>query len=138
MTNENDNDQVNTETELLYNFTISNHLSQKIKKHIQLLKYVENPDQTIKDWAVKSFEEKLSKEKLIPPEDLDKERFLTTSVKKTLNEKIEQRVALYKRLRKSYSKKQWVVEAMYDKLEKDESVVREKMQELVSAETGDV
>ncbi len=69
---------------------------------------------------------------------IDKTRQLTVRINKLLNEKMQQRVNLLKLNRNYYSKKRWLLEALYEKLDRDEENTKKLLKELASKELYEV
>lgn len=127
-----DDDHSNSETETLINhsITIGEHLHKRIEKHIHLLKHLEDQSHTKQKWFISAFLEKIENDK---DEDLpssSKDRHLRFKLEKQLQQKIEKKIGLIKKFRKSYSKKQWFVEAIYEKLESEEEKARKLLLKL--------
>jgi|GEM_PF-3917311 len=119
---------------IIYHFVIGDHLFEKIKKHVRLLKYIDDQGQTKKQWIAEAIERKINKEESLPPDDLVERRFLSTAVSEDLDKRLRKRVALYKKIRKNYSRKQLILEAVHERLDSDEPLLKEQIKDFVSKE----
>lgn len=113
-----------------YSLRIGENLYQRINKHIHLLKHLDNHSHSKKRWIVEAIKEKIEIEQDMAPEDIPKERFIGFTVDEYLSEKIEKRIDLVRRFRVSFSKKLWFVEAIYEKLDRDERKARKLLDNL--------
>ncbi len=104
-----------------YGVRIGNNLHQRITKHINMLKYLEDPCKTRQTWITQAIKEKLDSEEKLGPEGIPSDRFLNIKLSSELNHKIERRVDIIKKIRISFSKKLWLLEAIYEKLDRDET-----------------
>lgn len=114
-----------------YSLRIGERFYKRISKHIQLLKQL-NSIQNKQEWIEETILIKLKKEE---EQDLDEcipsEKYLSFKIKIQIDAKIEKRVEMIKKIRGSFSKKQWIVEAIYDRLDIEEKAIKEKAKELL-------
>lgn len=115
-----------------FSIKLGENLYLRFSKHFQLLKYVKKNSQTKKGWIEEAFMEKLEAERELTPDSIKKEKYLHFQINPQLYDKIEQRVSVIKRFR-NFSKKQWMVEAIYAKLEKEEQEAKNLMQNMLDA-----
>ena len=108
-----------------YTFSISPHIYERLERHILILKKIIDRTTTKQRWITHSIKEKLVKEEasqLIPK---------ATSLNVKLDEELEmelfKKVEFVKKFRTSYSKKQWLVDAVLEKLDRDEKGVEAKL-----------
>ena len=103
---------------LSYSITIGDNLYKRIDKHLNLLKNLEDENYTKQQWVMKALKEKLEKDESLL--DIPKARHLRVQVDRDTHQKLESMVNLIKNFRRSYSKKQLLVEAICEKLDREE------------------
>lgn len=113
-----------------YGFKIGEVLYNRIDKHIRILRYINKRNVGKGDWISDALKEKLEREKAPSFDNVPKERFLNFKVEKQLGDEIEKRIDFIKMFRDSYSRKQWVLEAIYEKLEKEEDSSKKMLEEI--------
>jgi hypothetical protein len=121
-----------------YAIRIGEDLYNRINRHVQLLKHLDNRSYSKQMWIREAIKERLKIEKGLTPEQLGKEFYLSFRVEEHLSEKITQSVQTIRKFRNSFSKKQWFLEAFYEKLVRDEQKGKKllkKMRETSHLET---
>lgn len=116
-----------------YSFKVGENLFKKIEKNLHLLKYLDHNSHSKQRWIVEALTEKLNHELKTPPDDIPRERQLTVRINDVLNKKIEKRTEFIKKFRNSYSKKQWVIEAIHEKLDREAEKTRKLLQEVTDS-----
>ena len=111
-----------------YTIRIGNHLYQKIDKHIRLLKHLKN-DSSKQKWVQEAIREKLKIDE-ISHEQLG-DRFLHLKFDVDLWLEIQKRIDMLKAFHTSISKKQWIEEAVYEKLDRDEKNSQELLKDML-------
>lgn len=112
---------------------IGGNLYRRITKHIQLLKNLNDRIQTRQSWVEKAIEEKLEMDDSLQlNEDMLTDKYLHFKISLHLNEKIEKKVRIIKQFRTSFSKKQWILEAIYKKLDREEYKSKESLKNLLA------
>ncbi len=115
-----------------YSLRIGQNLYKRISKHIQLLKNLNNSVQTKQDWVEKAIEEKLERENTPQSnEDMLADKYLHFKINSHLNEEIEKKVRIIRQFRTSFSKKQWILEAIYEKLDREESKSKDNLKSML-------
>lgn len=123
-----ENSEEDNDTALLYySVTIGDHLHYRIEKHIRLLKLLEDEGHTKQKWILNAVKEKLKKE--CDPLS-SKDRHLQIKIDPDTHQQIEEQVNLIKKGRRSYSKKQLIVEAIFEQLDREEEKARELLEKL--------
>lgn len=115
-----------------YGFKIGEALYNRLDKHIRILRHINKSNVSKGDWLSNALKEKLARESSPSFDNIPKERYLNFKVEKELGDDIEKRIELIKKFRDSYSRKQWVLEAIYEKLEKEEDSSRKILDEISS------
>ncbi len=108
---------------------VGENLYVRLENIIKAFKYLENKKYTKKQWITESIIEKLQKEGVLTLETLPKVRRLHFEIDQSLDDKISKNVNITKSFVDSFSKKQWLVEAIFEKLEKDEAIMKESLKE---------
>ncbi|CAF24144.1 hypothetical protein [Candidatus Protochlamydia amoebophila] len=99
-----------------YNVEIGNFLFKLINDHIHFLKNSKN-DINKKDWVAEAIREKLQDPE---SEEDQRTRYLHLQLETDLFEEIDKKMEFLKAFRRSVSKKQWIIEAIFEKLEREE------------------
>lgn len=102
-----------------YNILIGNHLHKRISKHMLVLKHLDKNSRSKQDWVQEAIHEKLTSE--IDSDEHPGGKFLhlkiDSEIFKTLQEKVDSLKASYT----SMSKKVFIEEAIFEKLEREEN-----------------
>lgn len=112
-----------------YTIQIGDSFSERLDRHISLLKLIEKKDLYKQQWVVDAIIEKLKKDEAIPPNALPKDKHLSLKINKDLRRRIENIVCSLKNVRRTYSAKQWIIEAISEKLSEDEERVKKLARE---------
>src|SRR5438105_2635223 len=110
-----------------YSVTISPHIHKRLERHIFIIKKLINKNLTKNNWLLSAIEEKLERE--VPYQDVPAVNTISLKLDPKREQLILQRVNYVRKFRKSYSKKQWILDAITDKLERDEENVEKKLLE---------
>lgn len=114
-----------------YSVQIGEHLFERIDKHVQLLKFLGSSPQNKKNWIISAIKEKLKKVGNIPVQNLPKEKHLTLVLDPQLRNEIEEQITNLKKVRRSYSMKQLIVEAIFEQLAQEEDLIKKRVKEKV-------
>ena len=113
-----------------YSLRIGERLYKRLTKHIQFLKHLDS----IKNkqaWLEKAILEKLKEEEELDAiEHFSPERHLSFRIAAQIDDRIERRVEIMKKIRSSFSKKQWILEAIHARLDNEEVETEIKAKEL--------
>ncbi|CUI18213.1 conserved hypothetical protein (plasmid) [Candidatus Protochlamydia naegleriophila] len=115
-----------SKSQISYCVRLNRTIYYKINDHITIIKRLSNRFLSKNKWIEDAIKEKLEREKILPPEQI-REKTVTFSIDRSLNNDIEQRVNFLKSIHNSFSKRKWFEEAFFEKLERD----RHKSQELI-------
>ncbi|MFZ0565994.1 MAG: hypothetical protein WAM28_07405 [Chlamydiales bacterium] len=102
-----------------YCIRVSENIYQKVDRLVHILKQADSPGHTKQKWLTEAIKEKLEIENHLSSDDFPKEKQLSVKLAIHLRKKIEKRVTLIKKFRTSYSIKQWIMEAIFEKLDRD-------------------
>ena len=111
-----------------YTVTISPHVHKRLDKHIFVIKKLIDKGLKKNNWLLSALIEKLERE--APYQEVSPAKTITIKMEPKLEQLILQRVNHIKKLRKSYSKKQWILDAIIDKLDRDEENIDNKLLEI--------
>lgn len=117
---ENENIATESTKNTRYTIQIGEHLAEKIDRHLRLLKFCGKKDVRKQAWIKEAILTKLSKEEHLPPYTFPKQKNLNLDVDPVLRERLERVVNSIRKVRRTYSKKQWLLEALAEKLEQEE------------------
>ncbi len=113
-----------------YSLRIGERFYKRLSKHIHFLKQL-NSIQNKQEWIEQAILAKLrQEEKQDVDEGFPPEKYLSFKISSQINAKIEKRVEVIKKIRGSFSKKQWILEAIHERLDLEEKETKEKAQEL--------
>lgn len=107
--------------------SISANLYEKLTKHLFLLKAI-NKRFSQSEWISDAIKENLESEKI--DGSLPRERKINISMDEYTFKRLEERVQFFKQIYSSFSKKKWIVQAIYKKLDQDSNKLKEELQKL--------
>lgn len=113
-----------------YTIQIGEHLAEKIDRHLRLLKFCGKKDVRKQAWIKEAILKKLSNEEHLPPYNFPKQKNLNLDVDPELRERMERVVNSIRKVRRTYSKKQWILEALAEKLELEEEEAKSLVRNL--------
>jgi hypothetical protein len=114
-----------------YSIRIGERLYIRINKHILFLKHL-NKSQNKQAWIEEAILDKLKKEEEQDGiECISREKHLSFKIRSQIDTRIEKRVEFIKKIRGSFSKKQWLLEAIYEKLDTEEEETEKKAKEFL-------
>lgn len=113
-----------------YSVRIGANFFHRLNNHIRLRKHVgfSNSKQA---WINEAIREKIESDKDKSLEDITGDKYLNIKINHYLNEEVEKLVEVIKKIRISFSKKQWLIEAILDKLDRDEPKIKQKFNERI-------
>jgi hypothetical protein len=126
------NENKKIESHIIFPVKVGNHLFSRLVEHINELAFLKNVQISKQDWLAEAIEEKLQsdKDQLGDDEQL-RQKSVFPKISKRLNDELESRVNVFKQSRISYSKKQWIVDAIYEKLDRDTRQVKRLIKEKI-------
>jgi hypothetical protein len=104
-----------------YSFIISPQINHKLSKHLTSLKMIKG-NLKKSEWLVNAIKEKLNRDNC--GEIIQKEMRINLPIDEETLERLESNVKMTGKFRTSFSKKQWIVEAILEQLEKESHEVR--------------
>lgn len=114
-----------------YTMKVEERLHKKLENHLKILRHIEHHSQTKQQWVIDAIKTKMKREKNISKDMLPHSKRISLRFTTQMDKKIQALVDIQKKLRNSsYSKKQWIADAIYEKLEEEESMAREFLNSL--------
>jgi len=111
---------------VFYTCSIDTPLYDRLQNHLLALKGIEGKA-TKQSWLCQAISEKINKEN---PSEIPKESRLHFSIDSDSLNEIEKRVNFCRKFLTSYSRKQWIVEAIYEKLQRDGKAVQDAIEKI--------
>lgn len=111
-----------------YSFTVSQHIHERLDRHVFLLKKLIQRGASKQKWVVDAIKEKLTNDET--KTSIPKANTIYVKIDDNLKIQMEKRIEFMKNFCSSYSKKRWLVDAVVEKLERDEKEVDMKLSEL--------
>ena len=102
---------------------ISKRILKKLQKHIAVSNYALHQDLSQQEWILKAITEKLEREKANSEHHFNSLKQVTIRLDRSLKDQIEKKLFNLKASNdqsKSYSKKSWILEAIEEKLDREE------------------
>jgi Arc/MetJ-type ribon-helix-helix transcriptional regulator len=111
------------------NLRIGEKFFERINKHVYLLKRLESRSHSKQRWIEEAIKEKLDTEEkcecYIP-----KDKFISLKIPDYLYRRIENRIEHAKKFNISYSATKWLVEAILDKLDREDEKAKQLMKQV--------
>lgn len=114
-----------------YVVKIPESLFKRIDDHIMAINAIEQEKVRKNDWFEDAIQEKLNSTKKICPRNIKRERNLNIKLRPNISHEIDKHVSILKTIHTTYSKKKWILEAVYEKLEREEGAVDDGFQKFV-------
>lgn len=116
-----------------YAFKMCEDIFSRLDNHIQILKRLDNTSTSKQRWMTEAIKEKLENEKKLTSDQLPKDKHVSVRVEKNLAIQIEKNVEKYRVFRRSFSKKQWLIDAICEKLLSEESKAKVLLKKLAQS-----
>jgi hypothetical protein len=110
-----------------YSVSISPVLYNKLDQHVFILRKLLGIHRTKKDWLIAAIEEKLERE--AAENNYGKAKRISFKIDPLTKKKLDERIQNIRKLRDTFSKKQWVLDAIQERLDQEEEKVRKELQE---------
>lgn len=112
-----------------YTFSVGPTLHEQLDKHVYAIKNLKDPNMNKQRWTYEAIKEKL--DQVEGSDEIAKEFRLSVKVDSETFDRLDRLVEKTKKTRKgSYSKKQLILEAIYDKLHSEKKIIKQKLAEL--------
>lgn len=107
-----------------YTVFISPHIYERLEQHISILKKAVDRNITKQAWLINAIKEKLENDSI--DQHVPKANTLSVKIEEALENLILERIEHIKKFRSSYSKKQWIIDAVISKLDRDQTKVEKQ------------
>lgn len=111
-----------------YTVSVSPHIFNRLEQHILFVKRLSNRNETRQNWVLEAIKDKLTRDERC--HDIPKECRLNLKIDEITAQKLFKRVELIKKFRTSYSKKQWILDAILERLDREEKKIKQQLAEL--------
>ena len=104
-----------------YLIKISENLHSKVSRQLQLSKQIEGKSQSKQEWVREAIEEKLKQEAndAFDINKIHQEKYLRIDIDDQLDQKVQIQLDLNRKFRPSFTRKEWLLEALNEKLARD-------------------
>ena len=123
------NDTSDNRTQPNYTLKLPEHLYKRIDDVVRILNI--KGSCTKKKWLMEAIQEKLEREKEFQIDQIPKIKQISLHIPTQLNEEICKKIELIKNFRDSFSKKQFILEAINEKLNADESSTQKILKKML-------
>lgn len=113
------------EKKIQYSVCISPVLHNKLDQHLLVLRKILKFGLTKQDWLVEAVQEKLLRD--TPERDIEKNKRINLRMDQLTNKLLEQRINLIRPFHNSYSKKKLLLDAIQERLDQEEGVVKQQL-----------
>jgi hypothetical protein len=108
-----------------YSINLTPMLHKKLRQHLQILKHLRHPEKEQQTWIINAIRQKISREN--SSQDISREKYLGVKLDAYILEKLEARLAEIGKTHPGYSKKQWLLDAIEEKLEAEKEAVQKAL-----------
>lgn len=115
-------------------FEISPAIHQRVEDLLYMSKNLRGEIINKQDFVLKAIKEKLNHDHEMP-DKIPKEKFLHFKIDKITQKALEEKVSLIKKFRRAYSKKQWILEAIQEKLAREEIGIRKMIKDVKNSDS---
>jgi polyribonucleotide nucleotidyltransferase len=122
----------NIET-IAYGIKIKAELDERISNHVRALKYLEGKGYSKQRWIQEAIKEKLQAYKKIDFENVKSDRTLNFSISRYTHDEIVKVVTILKKLKIRTSKTEFFLEAILEKLHREEKSVKSLFQDMLKS-----
>lgn len=126
---DNEDENSSNETTLsskFISFKVEEHFYDRVEKHIRSLKFLERQNIKKKQWFTAAIKEKLSRDKKLEIPTIPLSKHLQFPIEEELHSEFTKHLELIKTHR-NYSAKQLIVDAIVEKLDREEAEIRERL-----------
>lgn len=127
MSERNDSEHFEPMSFSIASYEISPSIYNRVDELIYMFKHVSGESITKQDWFSKAIKEKLKNENddlLVP-----KKKVFQVKIDDKTNKALSDKIEHIKKFRKNYSKKQWILEAIQEKLAREEMLIKKIIKE---------
>lgn len=114
--------------EFNYTFTIPLTLYNRLKNHLKALKHLNHPERKKKTWIFNAIQEKIARN--VHSQEISKAKHLNLRLEENTQQKLNEKFSeISNRTGSHHSKKQWILNAIEEKLESEKEFVQNKLTE---------
>jgi hypothetical protein len=125
--NDDDNSLIDTAlSSKSISFKVEEHFYDRVEKHIRSLKFLERQNIKKKHWFTAAIKEKLSRDKKLDIPNIPLSKHLQFPIDEELHSEFTKHLDLIK-MHRNYSAKQLIVDAILEKLDREEAEIRERL-----------
>ncbi|MBA3816883.1 MAG: hypothetical protein H0X29_10280 [Parachlamydiaceae bacterium] len=111
-----------------YTFTLPSILYKRLENHLQELNRLQNPQKKKQTWLVNAIQEKIARDE--HSDMISKANHLNLRLDENTLQKLEERMSKINRQKKlKYTKKQWILDAIEEKMEVEKELIQNKLLE---------
>ena len=107
-----------------FRFSVDKKMHSTIETLVRFLSAHDSKRMTRQNFITTAIKEKLQKKNMEEMSSLMKDRFFFVKLDSHINDEVSSIVETVRKYRTSYSKKQWVVEAIAEKIEEEEKKMK--------------
>ena len=112
-----------------FSIRINENLHKRFNQHIKCLKNINKGQTTKQNWVEQAFREKLSLQDDSSSGILN-DKLIHFKVDEKLFKEMEKKVQMIKKFR-GFSKKKWMIDALYEKLEREEAQAKKELEKKI-------
>lgn len=116
---------------IAYGIKVKASLTERISNHVRALKYLEGKGYSKQRWIQEAIKEKLQACKKINFENVKSDQTLNFSISRYTHDEINKVIKILKELKISASKTEFFIEAIIEKLERDEENIKKLFQDML-------
>jgi len=122
-------DQLMSKTQQ-YSVSISPVLLNKLNHHLHLLQTLLGLQHQKRDWYIAAIEEKLARD--VTESKVEKEKRIGFRLDQLTKKKLEDHIQNIRKSRNSFSKKQWILDAIEERLDEEEEIIKNRLLEYIN------
>jgi hypothetical protein len=113
-----------------YSIRIGESFYGRLSNHINLIKHFHNHAYSKQIWIIEAIKERLEKEEKSEDLSLNIDKYLNFKLDEKTQDRVEKRVKILSQFSKSFSRKKWILEAIEEKLNREEIKTRKLLEEI--------
>lgn len=117
-----------------YTVYVSSIFSSRIKNHVQKIRRAIDPTISDEEWVKEAISEKLKIEQKL--KSVEKEKTLSIILDPELSDRLKNHLEVIKEKRNLTSKKQWILDAIDEKMDRESDVTVKRQRHLVLEESS--
>lgn len=114
----------------IFSLRINERFYNRLHNHIHLLKKLESRSHSKQRWIEDAVKEKLETAEKNEDNNIPKDKFLSFKIPEHLCKRMQQQIEHAKKFKISYSYTKWLLEAMLEKLEREDEKAKRLLKQL--------